>query len=165
MSINIIVAYCKNRGIGINNQLPWNLSEDLKRFSKITKGTGNNAIIMGRNTYESIGRTLPHRFNIVLSTTQQIQGVKTCNSLESAIILCKNKNINDIFIIGGQCIYNEALNKNIVHNIYATEINKDYVCDCFFPYISEQFITHQENKSINGIDVCYKTYTLSSAQT
>jgi dihydrofolate reductase len=158
MNINIIVAYCKNNGIGLNNQLPWNIADDLKRFSKITKGSGNNAIIMGRNTYESIGRILPRRFNIVLSTTQKIQGVETCESLESAIVLCKGKNFDNIFIIGGQSVYEEALNKQLVHKIYATEINKEYICDRFFPCISEQYITHQENKVIDGIDIFYKTY-------
>ena len=65
MKLNIIVAICKeNRGIGLNNKLPWNYPEDLKYFSRITKGNGNNAIIMGRNTFESIGKTLPKRTNI-----------------------------------------------------------------------------------------------------
>jgi|TARA_B110000285_G_scaffold201194_1_gene235660 dihydrofolate reductase len=158
MNINIIVAYCKNNGIGVNNQLPWNIPGDLKRFSEITKGTGNNAIIMGRNTHESIGRILPRRFNIVLSTTQKIQGVETCESLESAIALCKCENFYNIFIIGGQSVYEEALNKKLVHKIYATEINKEYECDRFFPNVPEQYITHQENKVIDGIDVFYKTY-------
>ena len=153
-----MVAYCKNNGIGLNNKLPWDIPDDLKRFSKITKGCGNNAIIMGRNTYESIGMILPRRFNIVLSTTQKNQGVETCETLESAIALCKVKKFDNIFIIGGQSVYEEALKKNIVHKIYATEINKEYICDRFFPCISEQYITYQENKVINGINISYKIY-------
>ena len=122
MNINIIVAYCKNNGIGLNNQLPWNIPEDLKRFAEITKGNGNNAIIMGRNTHESIGKVLPDRYNIVLSRTTKFHYLETCDSLESALSLCKDKNFDDIFIIGGQSVYEEALNKKLVHKIYATEI-------------------------------------------
>ena len=161
MNINIIVAYCKNNGIGLNNQLPWNIPEDLKRFAEITKGNGNNAVIMGRNTHESIGKILPDRFNIVLSTTQQFDNLETCNSLESALSLCKEKKFDNIFIIGGQSVYEEALNKKLVHKIYATEINKQYECDRYFPHVSDHYITHQENKVIDNIDVFYKTYDIS----
>ena len=160
MNINIIVAYCKNNGIGLNNQLPWNIPEDLKRFAEITKGNGNNAVIMGKNTHESIGKVLPDRYNIVLSKTTKFHYLETCNSLESALSLCKDKNFDDIFIIGGQSVYEEALNKKLVHKIYATEINKQYECDRFFPHISDNYITHQENKVINNIDVFFKTYDI-----
>ena len=161
MNINIIVAYCKNHGIGLNNQLPWNIPEDLKRFAKITKGNGNNAVIMGRNTYESIGKVLPDRFNVVLSTTQKFDNLETCTTLESALNLCKEKNFDDIFIIGGQSVYEEALNKKLVHKIYATEINKQYECDRFFPHVPDQYITHQENKVIDGTDIFYKTFDVA----
>ena len=161
MNINIIVAYCKNHGIGLNNQLPSNIPEDLKRFAEITKGNGNNAVIMGRNTYESIGKVLPDRFNVVLSTTQKFDNLETCNSLESALSLCKEKKFDNIFIIGGQSVYEEALNKKLVHKIYATEINKQYECDRYFPHVPDHYITHQENKVIDNIDVFYKTYDIS----
>ena len=94
MNINIIVAYCKNRGIGINNKLPWNYPEDLKQFAKITKGNGNNAAIMGRKTYESIGRQLPRRYNIILSRNKIFNGsaTQTVKSLENAIEICKERN-------------------------------------------------------------------------
>ena len=158
MNINIIVAYCKNNGIGLNNQLPWNIIEDMKRFVKITKGSGNNAVIMGRSTHESIGKVLPDRLNIVLSTTKEFPDLETHKSLEDALELCREKHIDEVYIIGGQSVYEEALNKKLVHKIYATEINKEYICDRFFPCISEQYITHQENKVIDGIDIFYKTY-------
>ena len=161
MNINIIVAYCKNNGIGLNNQLPWNIPEDLKRFAEITKGSGNNAIIMGRNTHESIGKILPDRFNIVLSTTKKFEGLETCDSLESALTLCKDKKFDDIFIIGGQSVYEEALNKKLVHKIYATEINKEFECDRFFPHVPDHYITHQENKVIDSNDIFYKTYDIA----
>lgn len=161
MNINIIVAYCKNNGIGLNNQLPWNIPEDLKRFAEITKGNGNNAIIMGRNTYESIGKILPDRFNIVLSTTQKFDGLETCDSLESALVLCKEHKFDNVFIIGGQSVYEEALNKKLVHKIYATEINKEYECDRFFPKIGEQYVTSIENNVFDNIEVVYKIFDVA----
>lgn len=161
MNINIIVAYCKNNGIGLNNQLPWNIPEDLKRFSEITKGSGNNAIIMGKNTHESIGKVLPDRYNIVLSRTIKFDNLETCESLEKALEVCKEKKFDQIFIIGGQSVYEEALNKKLVHKIYATEINKQYECDRFFPHVPDQYITHQENKVIDGTDIFYKTYDIA----
>jgi len=138
MNINIIVAYCKNRGIGINNKLPWNYPEDLKQFAKITKGNGNNAVIMGRKTYESIGRQLPRRYNIILSRNKIFNGsaTQTVKSLENAIEICKERNFDEVFIIGGQSVYEEALNKKLVHKIYATEIDKEYKCDTFFPELN-----------------------------
>jgi|TARA_Y100000992_G_C21273733_1_gene498580 dihydrofolate reductase len=159
MNINIIVAYCKNNGIGLNNQLPWHLPSDLKHFAKITKGKGNNAIIMGKNTYLSIGKPLPHRYNIVLSSTQTFENVETCISLEKALQLCKEKNIDEIFIIGGQSVYENALNKKLVNKIYATEINKDYECDRYFPNIRNQIVTDIIVDK-NDENIVYKTYIL-----
>ena len=160
MNINIIVAYCKNNGIGLNNQLPWHYPSELKRFAKITKGNGNNAVIMGRKTFESIGKILPNRFNIVLSLSKKFNDCQTCESLEKALELCNEKKFDQIFIIGGQSVYEEALHKKLVHKIYATEINKDFDCDTFFPKISEQFIIHQENKVIENVNVIFKTYEI-----
>lgn len=137
MRVNIIVAFCRNRGIGINNKLPWYIPEDLKRFSKLTKGNGNNAIVMGRKTYESISKALPGRLNIVLSKeSRDYEGVTMCTSLEDAIVLCENKNITDLFIIGGESLYKEALEKKLVYKVYETVINGDYECDTFFPDVN-----------------------------
>jgi dihydrofolate reductase len=119
---------------------------------------------MGRNTYESIGKVLPDRFNIVLSRTIKFSSdldLETCTTLESALSLCKEKKFDDIFIIGGQSVYEEALNKKLVHKIYATEINKEYECDRFFPNVPEHYVTHQDNKVVNNIDVFYKTYDIA----
>lgn len=159
MNINIIVAYCKNNGIGLNNQLPWHLPSDLKRFAKITKGSGNNAIIMGKNTYLSIGKSLPNRYNIVLSSTQVFENVETCISLEKALAHCKEKKFDEIFIIGGQSVYQYALNKKLVHKVFATEIDKDYKCDRFFPDIRNCTILDLITDK-NDDCVCYKTYLL-----
>ena len=74
--MNIIVAMCKNRGIGINGMIPWSLKEDMKFFKNKTIGNGNNAVIMGRNTFESISTTLPKRRNYVISSTKSNVGKK-----------------------------------------------------------------------------------------
>ena len=162
MNINIIVAYCKNNGIGLNNQLPWNIIEDMKRFVKITKGSGNNAVIMGRNTHESIGKVLPDRLNIVLSTTKEFPHLETHKSLEDALDLCREKNIDEVYIIGGQSVYEEALNKRLVHKIYATEINKEYNCDRFFPVIPDSHLTNVESINIDdNTHVFFKTFDVA----
>jgi len=162
MDINIIVAYCKNNGIGLNNQLPWNIVEDMKRFMKITKGSGNNAVIMGRNTHESIGKVLPDRLNIVLSTTKVFTDLETHKSLEDALESCRMNHIYAVYIIGGQSIYEEALNKKLVHKIYATEINREYNCDRFFPVIPESHVIDSETITIDGkTQIVYKTFDVN----
>ena len=166
MNINIIVAYCKNRGIGLNNQMPWLIPEDLKRFAEITKGNGNNAVIMGKNTYNSIGFKLAKRFNIVLSTKEVIPDVTTCATLELALKVCKEKKFDEVFIIGGQSVYEEVLNKKLVHKIYVTEINKEYKCDTFFPTFSEVTMTSFEKQfsETAQIELFYKTFDLTGCK-
>lgn len=151
MIINLIVAYCNNRGIGLHNDLPWKYKKDMAFFSKKTKGNGNNAIIMGKNTFLSIGKILSKRHNIVLSTTLKQSDFKTLNTidivdnLDKAIHLCESKNIHEIFIIGGQTLYKHVLDLNIVDYIFITKIKDYYECDTFFPLIPDHFLmTHSE---------------------
>ncbi len=126
--IAIIVGLTKNRIIGKNNDLPWKISEDLKNFKKHTAG---QTIIMGRKTYESIGRPLPNRHNIVISRNmQEIEGVDICSSIEEATKKAKEYE-KDIFIIGGSTIYKQFL--PIVDKLYLSWINKDYDGDTYFP--------------------------------
>ena len=103
MSIRLICAIAKNNVIGNENKLPWNISEDLKRFKELTS---ENIIVMGRKTYESIGRPLPKRKNIVLSRNKnlEIQGVEVMNSIES-VIDSYNLQEKDLYVIGGTFIY------------------------------------------------------------
>ena len=96
MSVSIIVAMSKNRVIGRDNDMPWHLSDDLKNFKKITI---NNTIIMGRLTYDSIGRPLPKRKNIVLSRSLVDPKVTVLDNLEEALNVSRNE--KEIFIIGG----------------------------------------------------------------
>ena len=157
ININIIVAYCKNYGIGLNNKLPWSYPEDLKLFAKITKGDGNNAIIMGRKTHESIGKVLPKRHNLILSNTiQHIEGAHVCKNIENALELCKTLRADEIYVIGGGAVYEEVINKKLVHKIYATEINKEFECDTFFKLPETYKCINMQTG--NNSDLKYKIY-------
>jgi dihydrofolate reductase len=109
--INLIVATSKNGTIGKNNKIPWDIPDDLRYFKKKTLGS---SIIMGRKTFESIGKPLPKRENIVITSNENYRkkGVIVVNSLEKAIK--KANHLNEIFIIGGQKVYEEALNLKVV---------------------------------------------------
>jgi len=130
-SLSIIVAFDNQRGIGIKNSLPWHLPEDLAHFKKMTSG---HPIIMGRNTFESIGRPLPNRRNIVVSRNQEWHhnGTETVNSLENAWSLVGEQTA---FIIGGAQIYQQAL--AFADRLVITEIQAQFACDAFFPIIDQ----------------------------
>jgi dihydrofolate reductase len=167
---NIIVAFDNNRGIGKNNTIPWYFSEDLKYFSKITKGTNNNnAIIMGKNTWTSLTKPLLKRDNLILSTTLDITNnspknnyIKTFRTLEELELFCINQNYTNVWIIGGGQIYNDFLNNNIdkINKIYATIINNDYNCDVFFPKLDalQWKIIKREDKIENNTMISYIIY-------
>tara|TARA_B110000444_G_C18723632_1_gene539733 strand:+ start:382 stop:987 length:606 start_codon:yes stop_codon:yes gene_type:complete len=157
MNINIIVAYCNNNGIGFENQMPWHIKSDLKKFQKLTTGTGNNAIIMGRNTFESIKyKPLPNRDNLILSSTlninEQINNkhkpdnnniIKSFLNISLLEDFLKTKTYHEIWVIGGTKIYELFLNQDIssnikVQNIYETYIDKEFICDTFFPIIDPE---------------------------
>lgn len=150
---NLIVAMCKyNRGIGINGNLPWNIKEDLQYFSKLTKGNGNNAVIMGSNTYKSLNREggLPGRDNFILSSNDKyfkndFSRLQTFTTIDKLIDTCYAKNYDNVWIIGGASVYKQFLDKNCVHACYITLIHKMFKCDTFFPLLdeSEWTITEQ----------------------
>lgn len=129
--ISIIVATDLHRGIGIHNQLPWHLPEDLAHFKKTTNG---HTIIMGRKTFDSIGRVLPNRRHIVITRNSEWahEGVEVATSLEGAMMLSGNK---PAFIIGGMQIYQQSL--EFAHKLIVTEIEKAFECDAFFPSIDK----------------------------
>ena len=134
MRLAIIVAQAENRVIGINNKLPWHLPEDLRYFKQVTM---SKPIIMGRKTYESIGRPLPGRTNIVISRQEGYapEGVKVVPSLEAAIELaesiCVIDGAEEAMVIGGAQIYAEALDK--AQRLYLTEVDADINGDAWFP--------------------------------
>ena len=133
MQISAIVAMSKNRVIGRENQIPWSLPEDLKRFKKITMGC---PVIMGRKTFESIGRLLPGRVNCVITRQKdfQVPGAVVVSSWEEAKSYFMTK-AEEIFVIGGSEIYRLALPE--VQKLYLTVIHQEFEGDVFFPPFSE----------------------------
>ena len=129
--IHLIVAIDENRGIGKQNQLLCHLPADLKHFKTMTLG---KPVIMGRKTFESIGKPLPGRVNIVLSKqVLSIEGVTVVHSLEEALHLTKNA--DEVMIIGGAKIFEEAL--PLADGVYLTLIHHTFVADVFFPPLDE----------------------------
>jgi dihydrofolate reductase len=158
MNISIIVATSKENCIGKDNKLLWNISEDLKHFKSITM---NHHIIMGRRTFESIGKPLPGRTSIIISR-QEDYLVEKCiivNSLEKAIE--KAKNDTEIFIIGGGQIYKDAI--KYANKIYLTKINHSFEGDTFFPIINPEDWELKEQQSFEPNEknpYCYSFITL-----
>lgn len=148
MQLSIITAVDKNRVIGLGNRLPWVLPADLLRFKRITWG---KPIIMGRNTFESIGRPLPGRKNIILSRTQaNLQGCFVYSSLQEAID--SNLEEKEIFIIGGENLYRQTI--TFVDRLYLTLIHHEFKGDTYFPELDysaweiieqEDFIPDSQN--------------------
>ena len=130
--IIIIAAIGNNNELGKGNDLIWYLPADLKRFKKRTTG---HPIIMGRNTFESIGKPLPNRRTIIITrnTSYQKEGCEVVHSLEDAIELIASQ--EDAFIIGGAQIYKEAMEKNVVDQLDITKVHQDFDADVFFPAI------------------------------
>lgn len=132
--ISLVVAMGLNREIGINNQIPWKLSEDLKNFKKTTMG---HHILMGRKTFESIGRPLPGRTNIILSRNKDFK-VKDCitvTTMDEAINFAKKNGETELMVIGGAEIYKEALPK--AERIYLSKIEFKGEADAYFPEFNE----------------------------
>jgi dihydrofolate reductase len=117
MSLSIIVAIDENYGIGKDNQLPWHLPADLKYFKAVTTG---HTVIMGRKTYDSMGKALPNRRNIVISRQKKLdlQDASLVHSLEEAISLCSSD--EEVFIIGGAEIFRQAI--PLISSMYITRI-------------------------------------------
>lgn len=156
--ISIVVAISENNAIGKDNQLLWHLPADLKHFKEITSGS---TIIMGRKTYDSIGRPLPNRRNIVItrSLDLQIPNVEVVHTLESALSLCDDE--KEVFIIGGAEIYKNAL--PTANKIHLTTVHQNYDADVFFPeLIKEQWkeINNEYHPADEKNSVAYTFSTL-----
>ena len=158
--MNIIVAHCRNRGIGINNNLPWRLAGDMAFFKKTTIGNKQNCVIMGRKTWESIPKKpLPSRENIILSNKLRqgdVENANVFNTMHDLKHYVKNIKYENVWVIGGEQIYREFLNYGYVKRIYATEINYDYECDVFFPDFSNDFILEWETSEKVEKGIPYK---------
>jgi dihydrofolate reductase len=165
MMVSIVVAADENNGIGKANKLPWRLSADLKHFKKITTG---HHIIMGRNTYESIGKPLPERTNIVITSNKMFsaEGIVVMPGLHEAIDFVKSKLENECMIIGGAQIYKQAI--SISNRIYLTRVHTVCDCDVFFPAIDQDAwklistIRHSADDK-NEFDYSFEVYEKTTA--
>lgn len=130
MIVSIVVGIGKNREIGLENKLLWHLSEDLKRFKKITMG---HHMIMGRKTFESIGKALPGRTTIVISrkNLELPEGVLLANSLDQALEIARDRDENEVMVVGGAQIYSQALER--ADKIYLSRIDYTGKADTYFP--------------------------------
>ncbi|CAM1351248.1 dihydrofolate reductase [Tenacibaculum crassostreae] len=158
--ITLIAAIAKNNALGKDNDLIWHLPADLKRFKQVTSG---HHILMGRNTFESIGKPLPNRTSIIITRSNDYfkDGCLIANSLEEAIELTEG---NDAFIIGGAQIYKYALEKDLVDRLDITIVHEEFEADAFFPEIDmkvwkeiarEDFKADEKNKH----DYSFVSYT------
>jgi dihydrofolate reductase len=132
-SVEVIAAVASNRGIGLGNSLPWNLPEDLRRFKALTVG---HTVVMGRKTYESIGRPLPDRRNVVVTRSgTAFAGVETTSSLHAALSHDFATAQMSTFMIGGGQLYAQTLEQFVdrISKIHLTVIHAEIVADAFFP--------------------------------
>ncbi len=145
MILSLIAGIGKNNELGLGNLLLWDLPRDMKHFRDTTKG---HAVIMGRKTFESIGRPLPNRRNIVITrdTSYMKDGIEVANSLEEALRLAsldqgknfeENQEEIEVFVIGGAEIYKQAITK--AGRLYITHVNSVFDADAFFPAIDANF--------------------------
>ena len=152
--IALIVAYAKNYVIGNKGCIPWKIKGEQRRFKELTTG---NVVVMGRRSYEEIGKPLPNRITIVVSHTKEFSGENCCTagSLQEAIALAGDR---DVYISGGAGLYEEAL--PIVDKMYITEIDAEIDGDTYFPRFDENDFRKEVNERFEGeIPYTYVTYT------
>lgn len=155
--LTLIVARARNGTIGRDNTLPWRLPEDLQHFKRTTMGA---PVIMGRKTWDSIGRPLPGRRNIVVSRNQdlKLEGAEVAASLEDAQRLCVG--VEQVFLIGGAQLYAEALPS--ADRLIVTEIDADIAGDAFFPAVDRarwlEAARETHHSVANGFDYAFVTY-------
>ena len=154
--LSLLVAYTKNkRVIGAQGKIPWKLSSERNRFKEICK---NKYVIMGRKSFEEIGKPLPYCTLVIISHERIFKNLKTCPSLNAAIEFCKAQGQEEILVAGGSTIYEQAL--PYADKIYATEIDADFDGDTFFPALDDSWHgTVEETHEENGITYTYTTFT------
>ena len=153
VTVSLIVAMAHNRVIGKDNDMPWHLSEDLKHFKRVTLG---KPVIMGRKTWESLGRPLPGRPNLVVTRQQEFQpeGASVHSSLADAInfakLSAKELGVSELMIIGGAQIYEAAM--PFVDRMYITEIDTHVEGDTFFPIIENKSWKEVTSESLTTLE-------------
>jgi dihydrofolate reductase len=154
--LTLVVAIDQQRGMGVDNQLPWHLPEDLAHFKRVTLG---HPIIMGRKTFDSIGRPLPKRRNIVVTRNAgwSHEGVEVAASIEQAISMVGDEEAS---IIGGAQIFGASM--DIADRMIVTEIHHTFRCDTFFPPIDpslwQETARETHHSEANGYDYAFVTY-------
>jgi dihydrofolate reductase len=156
-TLSLIVAFAKNQVIGVNNTLPWHLPEDLKRFKALTTG---HHIIMGRKTYESLGRLLPGRTTVIVTRNKhyKVEGALIAHSLQAAWILAAGD--SEPFVIGGAELYKEGL--NLATKLYITEVKAEFEGDAFFPELDEnawKLVEKKDHVAASGLEYSDLTYS------
>ncbi|MBB5634241.1 dihydrofolate reductase [Pedobacter cryoconitis] len=157
MIVSIIVAIAENHAIGKDNQLLWHLPGDLKHFKNTTSG---HTVIMGRKTFDSVGKPLPNRRNIVITRDDalEISGAEVVNTLDAAIALCDPD--EEVFIVGGAQIYNMAM--AITDKIYLTVVKDNFEADTFFPAIDPAIWKEESSNSYEPDEKNNIGYTIST---
>jgi dihydrofolate reductase len=149
MIISLIVAMDEKGGIGIANRLPWHLSADLKRFKTLTMG---HHIIMGRKTYESIGKPLPGRTNLVVTRdpNYQADGCLVVHSVDEALQTAQEQGEDEAFITGGRQIFAQSI--GIAYRIYLTRVHAEVTADVYFPdfdpseWVEQEAVYHESDE-------------------
>ncbi|MCX6816860.1 MAG: dihydrofolate reductase [Candidatus Beckwithbacteria bacterium] len=159
MKISIIVAHDNKLGIGAKNRLLWHIKKDFSHFKTITTG---HPVIMGRKTYESIGKSLPGRTNIIVTRhpySVPKRNVEITHSLKEAIDLAQSIDKKEVFIIGGAEIYRQALAQNLVDKLYVTKVKGDFHADVFFPDYSHFKLLKKADYTENNYNFTFYEFT------
>ncbi|MFA4936868.1 MAG: dihydrofolate reductase [Patescibacteria group bacterium] len=168
MKFSVIAAIDKNRGLGKDGKLAWNLLGDLKHFKavtcKVSKPGAMNAVIMGRTTWESLPekyRPLPNRINIVLTRKRDFKvpdGVILASAIDETldILSTLGNGVDQFFVIGGASVYAQAVIHPACNKVYLTEIDKVYDCDTYFPSLPNGFIKQDESDVVTENNINYK---------
>ena len=165
--MKMIVACCKNMGIGYKNKIPWHLPPDLKYFKKLTSHDKNSTVIMGKNTWDSLKKKpLPNRKNIILSTTLKQHNI---SKYDNTVIFSSTheleryitKKKDPTWIIGGEKIYTQFIHNEYLSDIFITNILADFKVDTYFPGIPTQFYLKNNTrvKKYNNLFYTYSRYT------
>lgn len=142
MIVSLIAAMDEEGGIGKNGRVPWHLSDDLKRFKRLTMG---HHILMGRKTYESIGKLLPGRISVVItrSSSSLLEGCIVVGSLKEAFQTAEKAGETEAFVIGGGQIFKQAI--GLAHTLYLTRVYARLGCDVFFPaYDGQEWMVEEQ---------------------
>jgi dihydrofolate reductase len=159
MIVTMVVAIGENNAIGKNNELLWYLPKDLRHFKTITSG---HTVIMGRKTYESVGKPLPKRRNIIITRNREfaVEGAEVVHTIEDALKLCKAD--EEVFIIGGAEIYKMAMQHT--DKIYLTVVHENFEADAFFPEIDKNLWVETASETHSPDDKNNLSFTFSTLE-